>query len=103
MQCLAAALVESYFVRPFPAKTFGRRELFFSAANFSKTKSGRLDRFRQKIVKIGAIFELFKFENFACHFLANLADPPRSWANLITIRPNPGTVEFTKKWHVHYW
>ena len=35
-----------------------------------------------------------KFENFARHFLANSADRPRIWANLIKnqIRPNPGTI-----------
>ena len=27
-----------------------------------------------------------------CHFLANLDDRPRNCANLITIRPNPGTI-----------
>ena len=33
-----------------------------------------------------------KFENFARHFLVNSADRPRIGANLIMIRPNPGTI-----------
>ena len=31
-------------------------------------------------------------EKSTCHFLVNLADRPRNFANLITIRPNPGTI-----------
>ena len=36
------------------AKNFRRRE------NFRKTRSGRRDRFRQKVVKIGAILAIFE-------------------------------------------
>ena len=42
------------FVRSFVAKIFGRRE------NFWKKSLGRRDRFRQKIVKIGAILAIFE-------------------------------------------
>ena len=31
---------------------------------------------------------------FTYNFLANSADRPRIWANLITIRPNPGTISW---------
>ena len=33
-----------------------------------------------------------KFENLACHFLANSGDRPRICTNLIMIRQNPGTI-----------
>ena len=62
---------------------------------FSKFSSGRCDRFRQKIVEIGAIlaiFEPFEHRKFTCHFLANSADRPRICANLIRIRTNPGAI-----------
>ena len=45
------------------AKNFRRRE------NFRKTRSGRRDRFRQKIVKIGVILAIFEpFENLRQKF-----------------------------------
>ena len=62
-----------------------RRENFRRRENFGKKKSGRRERFRQKIVEIAAILAS-KFENFACHFLVNSADRRRIYANLITIR-----------------
>ena len=46
------------------------------------SKSERSSRFLSRL----------KFETFARHFLANSADHPGIWANLITIRPNPGTI-----------
>ena len=36
------------------------RTIFRRRENFSKTRSGRRDRFRQKIVKIGAILTIFE-------------------------------------------
>ena len=77
------------------AQIFRRRENFGGAKIFEKKNLGRRARFPAKIVEIGAIlaiFEPFEVRKFACHFLANSADRPRIWANLITIRPNPGTI-----------
>ena len=81
-------------------RLFVRRENFSSAQfvfndakNLAKTNLSRRDRFRQKIVEIGAILAIFKpFEvwKFACHFLVNLANPPRMFANLLTIHAKSG-------------
>ena len=68
---------------------FRRRE------HLKKTRSGRRDRFRPKIVEIGAIltiFEPFKVRKFTRHLWANSAGRPRIYANLLTIRANPGTI-----------
>ena len=40
-------------------KIFPTRKIFRRRENFEKTRSGRRDRFRQKIVKIGAILAIF--------------------------------------------
>ena len=75
------------------------RKIFVDAKNisarqfFSKTKSGRRDRFRPKIVQIGAIlaiFELFKVRKFRMPFFDEFGrssqdlgesdyDSPKSW------------------------
>ena len=71
------------------------RKFFRRRENFRKKRLGRRDRFGAKIVEIGAIlaiFEPFELRKFARHFLANSVDRPRTWANLIRIRPNPGTI-----------
>ena len=39
---------------------FRRREFFFGSTNFSKTRSARRRRFRQKIIEIGAILAIFE-------------------------------------------
>ena len=56
----------------------------FDARNFLQKNLGRRDRFRPKIVEIGAIlgifepFEILKIKKkiATCHFLENLADRP---------------------------
>ena len=74
---------------------FFRRENFRPRENLGKKNLSRRDRFRPKIVEIGAILAIFEpFENwkFTCHFWANSADLPRIYSNLIMIRTNPGTI-----------
>ena len=76
------------FVRPFAAKIFVDAKFFSARQIFSKTKSGRRDRFRQKIIKIGAIlaiFEPFEVRKFRMPFFGelgrssqDLGEPPKS-------------------------
>ena len=42
------------------ANIFRRRESFFACVKASKKSLGRRDRFREKIVKIGAILAIFR-------------------------------------------
>ena len=66
------------------ARSVRRRIIFSTREFFGKKKLGRRDRFRPKIVEIGAIlgifepFEILKIKKkiATCHFLENLADRP---------------------------
>ena len=85
----------SLLVRSFVV-IFGRRENFLDGPKIFQ-KLDRLDAvdFVKKSSKSepsSRFLSRSKFENFACHFLANLADRPRICADLITIRSNPGTI-----------
>ena len=81
--------------------SFARREIFsaarsfFDDANFFFLSLGRRDRFIQESSKSelsSRVSSRLKVENFACHFLANSGVRPRNCTNLITIRPNLGTI-----------
>ena len=81
-----------FSVRPFAAKILRERA---DAKNFQKLDRDEAIHFLKKSSKSELSSQFLvrsKFENFARHFLANSADRPRILANLITIRPNPGTI-----------
>ena len=89
-------------MRPFLRSSVRRREIFRCRENifgrakmFEKLDRGDAIDFVKKSSKSDLSLRVLsrsRFENFARHFLANSADPPRIWANLITIRPRPGTI-----------
>ena len=90
--CISASSGRSFVVR---RDFFSSTRKFRRRENFRTIRSGHRDRFRPKIVEIGAIlaiFEPFKVRKFTRHFWANSADRPRIYANLLTIRANPGTI-----------
>ena len=77
------------------AKIFRRRENFGDAKILEKKVWAVAIDFVQESSKSELSLRFLsrlKFENFARHFLANSADRPRICANLIMIRPNPGTI-----------
>jgi len=81
--------------RALVAKIFRRRENFGDAKIcFKKVWAVAIDFVQEssKSELSSRFLSRLKFENFARHFLANSADRPRICANLIMIRPNPGTI-----------
>ena len=86
VRSLAGALV---------AQFFRRRENFGGAKIFEKkVRAVAIDsvQISSKSELSSRLWSRLKFENFARHFLVNLADRTRIGANLIMIRPNPGTI-----------
>ena len=77
------------------AQIFRRRENFGGAKIFEKkVRVVAIDSVQKssKSELSSRFLSRLKFENFARHFLVNSADRPRIGANLIMIRPNPGTI-----------
>ena len=91
------------------AKFFRRRDKFFRPReNLGKKSLGRRDRFRPKIVEIGAIlaiFEPFDVWKFTSHFWANSADRPEIHCIIppIVAQISGRSAEFAKKWRVKFW
>ena len=103
----AAGSVIFDFVRPFARReNFRRRENFLTTRTFPKKNGlGRRERFRPKIVKIGAILVIFWPFEAETPLLGELSRS--SWDSLHNPRQSgiiPGrSAEFTKKWHVDFW
>ena len=91
------------FVYPFASIILRRREKLFRRRDFfSKIRSGRRDRFGQKIVKFGAIlviFEPFEIGKFRTPFFGEFGrssqdlgepdyDSPKSWDDWLNSRKN---------------
>ena len=101
-------LVVRSFVLAFAcsSRKFLAARKFFDDAKISKKEGlGRRERFRPKIVKIGAILAIVWPFEAETPFLGELS---RSSRDSLHNPPQSGVIpgrspEFTKKWHVDFW